>query len=640
MLPDGNDKDGSSALWERVNPAVPLDEQMSLLPEQPGVYIFRNADGNPLYVGKARSLKHRVRSYFQPSAAQSERIRNMVSQIRAIEHISTDNEVEALILESNLIKRYRPKYNVSLRDDKSFPYLEISIDEPWPRVAIVRGPKKKGARYFGPYTSAGALRETLRTLRPVFPYRSCSNARLNRGRRACLYLDLKRCLGPCTGELSSETYAEMIEELCLFLEGRRDGIARRLRRSMQEAADALEFEKAARFRDQLVALERMMEKQKIVSPRSQDEDVIGFARRGDKVWVQVFFIREGKITGREQFILERAAELNDAEVSSAFIKQFYHRAVQFPDNIVIQAKPEDAGVIADWLARRKGGRVRLISPGRGERRRLMEMVRDNARRAMEIDLAVRARDAADNSLRELAAILDLEAPPRRIECYDVSNFQGSEATGSMVVFTEGRPDRAGYRKFKVKGVSGADDCAMLREVLFRRFSRSLRATGDADASGETGSRRDGAGFGIMPDLLVVDGGKGQLGAALQVLRELGLIRVPVVGLAKKEEEVFVPGHGESLVLPRESSALKLLQRIRDEAHRFALSYHRQLRTKKSVASSLETVPGIGAKRREALYRNFGSLERMKEASIEELASVPGMNRLAATELLKHFRREK
>lgn len=609
-------------------------EKVNLLPERPGVYLFKDAAGELIYVGKAASLRGRVRSYFRGGRHLAARTLNLVQQVADLDHIVTDNEVEALILECNLIKKHRPRFNVKLRDDKSYPYLRIGAGEPWPRVAIARSLKHDGARYFGPFTQSAALQETLRTLRRAFPYRTCSDARFRQHRdRPCLHYYIHRCLAPCAGLSSPEDYGEMIHQLTLFLEGRQGELLNRLRGEMEEAAERLDFERAAALRDKLRALERAVEKQRVVSGRLADQDAIALARPeggsgpGDDASVQVFFVREGKVVGREAFLVTAVAGAGDGEVLGAFVKQYYADAAFIPREILIETPVDDGPAIEAWLSGRRGGRVSLTVPRRGEKRRLVELVKKNAALFLDEErLRRQGQEEPEEALRELAAVLGLAGAPGRIECYDISNIQGRQAVGSMAVFENGRPARNRYRRFRIRTVPGPDDYAMMREVLERRFRRGL-------GGGGTGS---GEGFGRLPDLVLIDGGRGQVGAARTVLEGLGLGRLPVFGLAKENEWLFAPDRPEPVVLDRHSPALRLLQRLRDEAHREAVGYHRKLHNRFSLRSLLEDVPGIGPKRRKALLNRFKSLDAIRGATVDEVAAVPGMTRALAEEVLAYL----
>ncbi len=603
--------------------------EIHLLPESSGVYLFRDAAGEVIYVGKARSLRHRVRSYFRGSAP-TPKTRVLREKVAGIEYIVTDTEVEALILECNLIKRYRPKYNIRLVDDKHYPYLKVTWQEDYPRVFITRAIRRDGARYFGPYTRAGSVHETLRTLRKIFPFRTCSDRRLARGGRPCLHYHIKRCMGPCQEDVGPGEYRQMIEELIRFLEGRHDEVLRNLEERMQRAAADLEFERAAELRDQLLAAREVVEGQKIISESMEDQDILAFARDEEtgEAAAHIFFVRAGKMVGREVFALKDVADMSDVEVMTAFANQYYAEADFVPRYVLTQFPVEGRETLEKMLSERRGARVYVQTPQRGQKRRLVEMVAKNARLALQErrERRERERERTVGALEELARRLGLERAPRRIECFDVSNIQGREAVGSMVVFEDGRPLKAAYRRFKIRLTSGPDDYAMMREIVSRRFRRAL-------AERERGEQ---TAFGRLPDLLVVDGGKGQLSAAREALAELGLEQVPSIGLAKRLEEVFRPGESDPVEIPPGSPALHLLQRLRDEAHRFAVSYHRSLRRKAGMRSLLDEVPGIGPRRKRALLRRFGSLDAIRRASVDELAAVEGMTRRAALALKEHL----
>jgi excinuclease ABC subunit C len=601
-----------------------LREQVEVLPSKPGVYMFRDAEEKVLYVGKARNLRKRVRSYFRSAKSLTRKSLLLVNRIASLDYIVTDNEVEALILENNLIKKYRPRYNVRLRDDKQYPYIKVT-DEKWPRVLVVREIEDDGGDYYGPYTNATAMRATLRTLRRVFPYRTCSNRRLEREGRPCLYYHIGRCLGPCDDRCDEEEYVQLIQELERFLQGRTDELMKRLKQQMREASEALAFEEAAEYRDRLQALESVLERQKIVSAQLQDQDVIGFARRDDEASVVVLFVREGKLVGREHFMLTGAAELPDEELMAAFLKQYYTDAALVPQYLLLQVAVAEEATIQEWLSGLRGKKAYLRVPQRGEKRRLVELAHENAEELLGGEVLKRKHryEQGESAVEELQSYLQLPEPPQRMECYDISNLQGTDSVGSMVVFVDGRPDKSEYRRFKLRTVEGSDDFASLQEVLYRRFKRGLQEREELSEKGHAAAAE--AKFAQFPDLIVIDGGKGQLSAALEVLETLNLDHIPVFGLAKREEELFAPERSEPLAVPRDSDALQLLQRLRDEAHRFAVKYHRKLRQKRSIKSELDDIRGIGEKRRVALLKHFGSLDNIRSASVEELAAVPGMN---------------
>jgi excinuclease ABC subunit C len=618
-----------------TNGSPALQDALDALPTKPGVYLMKDASGAILYVGKAINLRARVRSYFHASASYSPKIGRLVSGIADVDFIVTASELEALILESTLIKRHKPKYNVRLKDDKRYPYIKVTWQEDYPKVLIVRRMEQDGGRYFGPFTAAWAVQQTLQTLRRVFPYLTCSRTITGEDERACLYLDLGLCLGPCIGAASKEEYRAMIDGLCRFLEGKSDQIVAELEARMHSAAEVWDFEQAAAYRNQLTAIQRVIEHQKVVSPAMADQDVVAFARADGDACVQVFFIRNGRLIGREYFVLDGTAEESDTEVVTSFVKQFYDEAAYVPPEILLPHEIDEALVIQDWLRRRRGEKVVLKVPRRGQKRDLVEMATENA---VETLSHLRAQWLLDEgrqttALGELQEHLHLEAAPNRIEGYDISTTQGQATTGSMVVFVKGVPRKSDYRRFKIRSVEGSDDYASMREMLHRRFRRVAEPAPEA----LQGPGRKKGTWDLLPDLLIVDGGRGQLNVALGVLDEFGLRdQVPAIGLAKQEEEVFLPERHEPLRLPRTSEGLYLLQRVRDEAHRFAVSYHRNVRRKQTIVSQLDDIPGIGPRRRSALLKQFGSIDAIRQASVEELAAVPGMTRPAAEQVKEHL----
>ncbi|MGQ9566418.1 MAG: excinuclease ABC subunit UvrC [Anaerolineae bacterium] len=613
-----------------------LKEKLDALPAKPGVYLMRDVHGRVLYVGKAVNLRARVRSYFHSSAQHTAKVRHLVGEVRDLEVIVTDSELEALILEANLIKRYRPRFNVRFRDDKQYPYIKVNWQDPYPRVHLTRRVERDGARYYGPYTSSQAVSQTLDALRKIFPFLTCTREITGKDRRPCLYYHIRRCAGPCIGAVTQEEYREIVAQVCLFLEGHTEKVLAHLQQKMQEAAEALQFERAAQYRDQIRAVQAVTERQKVVSAALADQDVIAFARDDGQACVHVFFVRNGKLLGREYFLLEGTEGEPDEEIMSAFLKQFYSGAAHIPREILLPERVDEAIVIEQWLRDRRGRKVSLRVPQRGKARDLVRMAQENALETLKM---LRAEWAALNgriteAMGELQAALGLPDPPNRIEAYDISNIQGTLATGSMVVFVQGKPHKSAYRRFRIRTVEGADDYAMMREVLQRRFRRAVEPEGQE--APQPGSR-DEEKWHILPDLVLVDGGKGQLGIALQVLEEFGLQeRVHVVALAKEREELFLPGQPEPVRLPEGSQALFLVQRVRDEAHRFALTYHRDLRTRRTLTSLLDQIPGIGPERRKRLLRQFGSLEAIREASEEGLAAVPGISRELARRIKEHL----
>jgi excinuclease ABC subunit C len=627
-----------------------LQKKLDTLPIKPGCYLFRDTAGKVIYVGKAISLRSRVRSYFHDSV-DSAKTQQLVQAIADLETIIVGSELEALILEMNLIKKHRPKYNVRLKDDKRYPYIKVHYADPFPKVTVTRRMDDDGSRYFGPYTSVWAVHQTLDVLRKIFPYLTCDRIITGTDPRACLYWDIKLCLAPCIGASSREQYRAMIDDLCRFLRGHTEPVVARLRTGMLQASENLEFEKAAAIRDQLVAIERVVEKQKVISAEQVDSDVIAFARSNGEACVQIFFIRAGKLIGREYFVLEGTEDESNTRIVEQFVKQFYDEAAYVPPEVLVPEEIEEARIINEWLSTKRGGdKVTLTVPRRGAKRGLVEMAAENAAETLA---ALKAQWEADTSkhvlaLSELQAALRLAQPPNRIECFDISNTQGTAATASMVVFEQGTPRKAHYRSFSIKSVEGPNDFASMKEALTRRFRRwhdAQAAPEEIDASLRPGSspaqlapgHKPDESFARLPDLLIVDGGKGQLGVAVEVLQAYGLFgQVPVCGLAKEQEELFLPGQPVPVLLPRRSQGLYLVQRVRDEAHRFALSRHRVRRGKIGLASQLDAIPGIGPSRRRALLQRFGSLDGIREASVDELTTVRGMTRPAAEALKAHL----
>lgn len=627
-----------------------LEEQLKLLPDRPGCYLYKDSDGRIIYVGKARNLKSRVRQYFQSSRNLTAKVLAMVGQIVAIEHIVTDTEVEALILESNLIKKHKPKYNIRLRDDKHYPYLRLTLGDRWPRLLVARAMRKDGSRYFGPFTSSQPMWDTMKLARRLFPLRTCNDP--SKYPRACLQYHIGRCLGPCLADFDQHAaYDQAVKDLTAFLEGRSDDVATRLRSRMEEAAENLEFERAAELRDQLIAIEKVTEKQKIIAREMVDLDAIAYARRHDEACVQVFFVRQGKLVGRDQFVMAGADEMSGGEVLAAFIEQHYSQTTFVPREILVSEEIPDAEVLAEWLSQKRGAKVELKRPQRGEKRDLVEMVAQNAQEGMLERSKQREQElaATEGAMAELQRELNLPKSPYRIECFDISHTQGAEVVASMVVFEGGRPKKEDYRRFKIK-VDKNDDFANMAEAVTRRFKRGLlerealvegrvKDLEEGLVAAEEGGDylpAEGPKFALFPDLLIVDGGKGQLSYARNVLHSLGLDHIPTFGLAEKEELLCEEGREEWIRLPRGSQALFLLQRVRDEAHRFAVTYHQKLHRKAATHSRLDDVPGIGPKRKRALLKEFGSLKRIREATVGELAALPGMSRGAAERVLEHL----
>lgn len=607
-----------------------LEEKLKLLPAEPGVYLMKDACGRVIYVGKAASLRSRVRSYFQAARSLDPKTRRLVDEVADFEYIATPSEREALILEDTLIKRHKPRYNIRLKDDKRYPYLKLTAEK-YPRLALTRRIEedvKAGARYFGPYTSSYAVREARRAIQKLFRIRTCSLEIGERParKRPCLDHDLGLCDAPCVGAIAEGDYRNLVEEAALFLGGQHEKLLPKLRREMEEASHKLEFERAARLRDRLQALEGLISVRRAPDPKRVDQDAIALAldERAGRCCVQIFFIRAGKLVGRERFALETAGSQDPTEIITAFIKQYYAEASFIPKEILLQHEIAEAELIEAYLSERRGLRVYLRVPKRGPKRQLVEMVARNARLALEEDLHQEHPVEGTEALLELQRLFKLEVPPKRIEGFDVSNIQGEDPVAAMVVFEAGLPRKAAYRRFKLEG-RGPDDFAMLAEAVRRRLERAL--AGDE-------------GFLPLPDLLLLDGGKGQLSAVLRVMRELD-VKIPTLALAKEFEHLFVAGRSGPIVLPKDSSALKLLQRVRDEAHRFALSYHRLRRKKRALHSLLDEIPGIGPARKRALIEHFGSLKRLREATLKDLLEVPGLPRTLARRVLEALRsREK
>ncbi len=616
--------------------ALTLSDKIKNIPPRPGVYLYKDADGQVIYVGKAVSLKNRVRSYFQAGAKQAPKVQAMLRRAVDLDYIVTDSEMEALILENNLIKKHRPKYNVLLKDDKTYPYIKVTVQEEFPRVHITRRVVKDGARYFGPFTHVGAVNETLRLLKKIFPLRTCKQREPAPRDRPCLNYHIRRCLGPCCNLVERPAYRETVNEVVLFLEGRQEDLMKRLRQRMEQAAENLEFEKAAELRDQLLAVEKIVERQKVVSTDLVDQDVIAMARGFDEACLTVFFIRGGKLIGREQYFLEGTDTLERGEVMATFVQQFYNQTEVVPAEILLSEEIEGAPLITAWLSELRGSKVNIKVPKRGDKHKLVAMAAQNALLSLEQTQLERqaGRQAVDGALAELMAALGLAEPPRRMECYDISNIQGTETVASMVVFEDGKPAKDQYRRFKIRTVEGPNDFASMKETLSRRLSRAREEQAQVEG-GELAANR--AKFTRLPDLIIIDGGKGQLSAAREAMLEQGFAHIPAFGLAKEEELLFAPGRPDPIRLPRESRGLQMLQRLRDEAHRFAVTYHRKLRTRRNLKSVLDEIEGIGAVRRRELYKAYKSLEAIKQASPEELAKVPGMNIKAAEAVYRYFR---
>ena len=651
-----------------------IADRLRATPTRPGVYLMRDDAGEILYVGKAANLRSRLRSYFGSPVSLVPKIRTLVAHIADFDYVVTETEAEALILENTFIKRHKPQYNARLKDDKTYPYIKIDLNEEFPQVYFTRRVQLDGARYFGPFASAGSVRTTMNLLKKLFPYRSCTKAITGTDPRPCLEYYIHRCLGPCTGAVSAGEYREVIQQVILFMEGKTERVLRDLKQKMMTAAKNLEYEHAALLRDQVQAIERVNENQKVVSQGEEDQDVIAMATTSGEAWVEVFFIRHGKLMGSDHFLMVGIQDDEPSQIIGQFLKQFYDAAPYVPREILLQHPlEEDAILIEAWLTQKRDRRVTLRVPERGAKRRLVQMVADNAAQGLQ-QRAVKWLADTNNlqqAMEEVSDALNLPRLPQRMECYDISNIQGSSPVGSMVVFQEGRPKTSHYRRFQIKSVEGVDDYSMMQEMLRRRFRRLAESRQGRDTSGNghdssTASSESAVqtvgtagvlgpalslskegedppappkkqSWGIIPDLVLIDGGKGHLTAALQVFLELGLVDIiPLASLAKEREELFVPQDPDPILLPRGSQGLFLVQRIRDEAHRFAITYHRQRRSKGAARSAIDSVPGIGPKRRRMLVQRFGSAAGIKAASLEELASVPGMTMRLAQKIKEYL----
>ena len=607
-----------------------LQTKLENLPTSPGVYLMKNDQGEIIYVGKAINLRNRVRSYFRELKPDQAKTKALVKHIADLEYIIADNELEALVLECNLIKKYRPKYNINLKDDKTYPFLKIT-NEDYPQVLVTRRVLKDGARYYGPYPSVNELRNSLELIRKIFPFRSCKQ-KVFTNDRPCLNAHIQMCYAPCIGRISKEEYNEMIEQVALFFEGKQDGLVKRLQKEMEVAAENLEFEQAARLRDQLQAVEQIMTQQKAVLGGEDDQDIIAMARGINQCCVQIFFVRGGKIIGRENYFLRGTDDSSRGEVIASFMKQFYLTSQFIPRNILLETELEEQAVLEQWLTEKRESRVYLKVPKRGQAKELVDLVGRNASEALarQEQEETHQEQRTTGALEKLQDALGLDVLPRRMECYDISNTQGAESVASMVVFVDGKPKKDQYRRFKIKTVEGANDYASLREVLMRRFKHGLTE----QAEGENNQGK----FSTFPDVIMMDGGRGQVNVALEVLKELQL-DIPVCGMVKDNRhrtrglyynnvEIPMDDHGEPFLL---------ITRMQDEAHRFAITYHRSLRGKRNLASVLDDIPGVGEKRKKNLLKHFGSFTKIREASVEELQEVEGINRTVAEEIYTYLK---
>ncbi len=615
-----------------------LQDKLQNLPDNPGVYIMRDENNEIIYVGKAINLRNRVRQYFQSAKNQHPKVAAMVERITDLEYIITDSELEALILECNLIKKHRPRYNVMLKDDKQYPYIKLTINEDYPRLFTVRDIKKDGAKYFGPYTDVGAVHRTIDLLKGLFPIRYCNKniSRIMGKERPCLNYHIKKCIAPCQGNVSKEQYRELIDSIIMMLEGKQEEVLKRLESKMHEAAENLDFEKAADIRDNMNSLIKIAEKQKIISSAFVDQDIIALAVDQGESCIQVFFVRGGKLIGREHFLIEDTKLSDSKEILSSFIKQFYGADTLIPREIILQEDIEEIDIIEQWLSEKRGGRVKLTVPQRGEKQRLVEMVGKNAEDTLRLLVEKQKNDEERTigACQELGELLELVDAPMRIEAFDISHLQGVLNVGSMIVFEKGKSNSSNYRRFRIKTVEGANDYESMREILERRFAHGLKEREELlsqDKDLELGK------FSVFPDLIMLDGGLGQINAVLPVLKELN-IDIPVTGMVKDDKHrtrglIF---KGKEIEIPINSRVFRLITNIQDEAHRFAINYHKSLRSKATVKSELDDIPGIGPVRRKALLARFGSLKNIKRATLEELCEAEGMNKKSAEAVYNFF----
>ncbi len=614
-----------------------LDEKTKDVTESPGVYVYRGSGGEVLYVGKAKNLRKRLRSYFAASLAP--KTEALMEKVAGLDTITVESEVEALILELTLIKKHRPKYNILLTDDKQYPYIRVGLNEPWPRVTVARRMQRDGARYFGPFTRGSSVRETLTVLRRLFPYRNCSDRALAQTVRPCLDYHIRRCLGPCAGKVDEAIYMKTINEVIKFLEGKHKEVRESLQKSMEESAENLEFEGAARIRDQIRSLDDITEKQRIVSTDMKDRDILGLARTADNAFVALLPVRQGKIVGKDGFVLQGTGTEDNAGILEAFITQYYSLAPFIPGEIALPVDLPSGPEIEAFLREQKKANeardrvVRLKAPKRGRLRDLVAMACDNAQTMMADIVPKQQREKEQNleAMENLSRALGMKHLPIRIEGYDISNISGQETVASMVVLTDGRPDKSQYRKFRMKVQGKPDDFAMMQEVLWRRFRKGISEREEMETTGRGGK------FSVFPDLVIVDGGKGQVSAAKKVLDELDL-DIPLAGLAKKNEEIYLPGAEDPLVLPRDSGALYLIMRLRDEAHRFAITYHRKLRGQKALRSALSDIQGIGPAKMKELLNAFGDVDSIRNATLQEIAKVKGIGPALAGKVLAHLKK--
>ena len=614
-------------------------EQLKILPNEPGVYLMKNTLGEIIYVGKAKILKNRVRQYFQNSKNHSEKVKAMVKNIAEFEYIVTDSEMEALILECNLIKKYSPKYNISLKDDKFYPFIKITTNEDFPRVFITRNYAKDGNKYFGPYPNAGAVHETINLIRKIFPLRTCKRSIIEGGKhtRPCLNYHIKKCDAPCEGHISKAEYKVMIDEIMDVLSGRDKTLVNKLKKDMQDASMNLEFEKAASFRDKILAIENIAEKQKVFKSQEGDEDFINLYKDEKDCCIQVFFLRDGKVTGREHLIIENSADEEDSVIISQFIVSFYGGTPKVPKNIYIPGSDEIEG-LEEFLTVKRGSKVFVKIPIKGDKRDMLELVKNNAKITLDQfkDKILRDKEINKVCLEEIQDLLELDSLPVRIEAYDISNIQGVDSVGSMIVFEDGKAKNSDYRRFRIKTVKNANDYDSMREILERRFTHGLKEIKEIQ---ERNIKFSSGKFSNFPDLIMMDGGKGQVNIALQVLEELG-INIPVCGLVKDDHHATrgIIFNNSELIINRSSNLMQLIRRIQDEVHRFAITYHRSLRDKRTLHSILDDIPNVGQKRRMSLLMKFGSIDNIKKATLEELLETESIDNKAANSILTYFKK--
>lgn len=614
---------------------INIEEKLKLLPDKPGVYIMKDSSGKIIYVGKAVILKNRVRQYFQNQSNQLPKVRTMVKHVADFEYIVTDTELEALILECNLIKKHKPKYNILLKDDKNYPYIKITVNEDYPRIVFTRRVEMDGAKYFGPYSSAFAVRETIKLLRHMFPLRSCNrNIERDMGKgRECLYYHIGLCSAPCAGRITKEEYRKLTDDALMFLEGKRDVLLKKLKEEMEKAAENMEFEKAAKLRDQIYGIEKTSEKQKIVSASLEDQDVISMARSAEDACIQVFFIRDGKVSGREHYFMKNTDDMDRSDIMASFIKQFYDSAPYVPKEIILDVEMEEKDVLMEWLSEKRGNKVSIVVPSRGKKKELVDMVYENALEALKNDVNLKMERHKNDAVSELSNLVGIDYA-ERIEAFDISNIRGTDNVASMVVFVDGKPHKSSYRKFIIKTVEGQDDYGSMREVISRRISHGLKEQKQI----ETGElKEEKAKFYIMPDLILVDGGLGHVKTAIEALQQLN-VDIPVYGMVKDSKHRtrgLVSPDGE-IDMPMTGRAFRLVAEIQDEAHRFAITFHKDTKSKK-LRSDLLNIPGIGEKRMKALYEAFKTIDGIKNATVDELKKVEGMNEKAANAVYDYFR---